>query len=632
MKTRLSMTAAAIALIGLAGCAPSSDPATTVTEAVEALPQISPGRSLAAQLLDDEYTSSADIEFGTDAFTALAETLPGETSFSFGGITENANGATVVQNFTFTVMIEDIEIGLKAETAEFWGFDSEALTARIEGTNLDESVLLADRITLTNISSVGFDAMSERMAQEYNDALATGLDPSGGIITPSDMMIIRDYDITADKLVFDNLKLEPFTVIYADEDGMTQEDISGIHLLQSFAAASRAFSMKGMAMENTAFVFDMATGDQDMMVNMTAPIMVLSNYERGDLEYMSYYDSKFVMDGVFPVDPTGADDTVLDIAMTGGIKTYEVSALNLGNVYRAVSEWQLPEHTESDFMSLGAWRIQDYQFGIDGETVFNIDSFDMDLTSFHWLLPTDIRIDLDGFRYELGTLFDSILDVMPEDEISGDELEQVQKVMTVLAENGLDCFCGDYRLNAAWDETTGKISYDETGTFAELFESSLALDASITTPEQTAAAISEAVDEAVFEEQLKDAAEFRSFVWQLKDTGGLQALATAAHEIGETFPDEPSMAMLAYNDADALRAFASNAVRGFGPEAVREVPEASSWVEALALWLEDGGTLTLKAAPPRPVNANMIEAYEDREPTPSEMIDIFGLSVTHSPS
>ncbi|WOR15187.1 hypothetical protein RYZ27_00710 [Hyphomonas sp. FCG-A18] len=635
MKPLLNSTVAALGFLALSACQPASDPVETgngaSTDITTGSEDIS-GRDLAQKLLSGGFKAEANESFGVEAFTALADTIPGDARFTFGNVTTADNGATVVEDFTFVVAVDGIDLGLKAETAEFWNFNTTALNDRLAGTNTADSIKLADRIEFSNISSVGFDELGARIAEEYNDKLALTIDPSGELLDPASMMVIREYDVRAEKLVLDGLTLEPFEVSYTDSDDLQEDELEGIHMLQAIAAASRAFSLNGFAMQEAEFVMDMGVGDQGLKMDMSVPTTIMSDYRRGDMGYAAYFDTRFDMDGVLPVDDPNFDEHGIPMALKGGIQSYEISDLRLANVYRAVSEWKMPEHTEADFMSLGHWRLENYRFEMSDETVFNADLIDLNLTKFHWLLPTEVSLDLDGFAYEIGTLLKSVFEMMPEEEIPAEELAQMQTVMTVLADNNLDCLCGDYDLKGTWDETTGAITYTENGNFADLFSSFANVDLTLTTPAQTAAALTDAVGEEAFETQIKEAFEFRNAVIRVTDNGGLEATLTAAHEIGKAFPDEPQMAMLAYNDATALRGFAVNAVRGFGPELAKDVPEVRPWVDAAALWLEEGGTLELKVAPETPITFETIETFDETDPEPGEVITRFGINLTHTPS
>ena len=65
------------------------------------------------------------------------------------------------------------------------------------------------------------------------------------------------------------------------------------------------------------------------------------------------------------------------------------------------------------------------------------------------------------------------------------------------------------------------------------------------------------------------------------------------------------------------------------PAASQEFPAAADWLESYASYLESGGSFEVKLTPPTPITVELIESYED-EPEPEEMIEIFGLTVTHT--
>ncbi len=104
------------------------------------------------------------------------------------------------------------------------------------------------------------------------------------------------------------------------------------------------------------------------------------------------------------------------------------------------------------------------------------------------------------------------------------------------------------------------------------------------------------------------------------------------HAIGEAFPEQEGMAMLAYNDAVQLRALAVNMVVGMKPMVRQEVPSADPYMDAIAAFLEDGGTLTFSVKPPTPITFDLIESLDaaEEEPDPDTILDIIGLTVTHT--
>ena len=90
--------------------------------------------------------------------------------------------------------------------------------------------------------------------------------------------------------------------------------------------------------------------------------------------------------------------------------------------------------------------------------------------------------------------------------------------------------------------------------------------------------------------------------------------------------------MLTYNDAAQLRMFSINMVNSMRPFARQEFPGVDPYMDAVAAFLEEGGTLTLSANPPTPITVALIESLEESgiEPGPDEMVEIVGLTVTHT--
>ena len=92
------------------------------------------------------------------------------------------------------------------------------------------------------------------------------------------------------------------------------------------------------------------------------------------------------------------------------------------------------------------------------------------------------------------------------------------------------------------------------------------------------------------------------------------------------------MAILAYNEPEQLRMLAVNSVIGMKPLVRQQVPGLDPWMDALAGFLEEGGSLKVGANPETPVTAAMaaVLAMGGGEPDPEQIIDLFGLTVTHT--
>ena len=118
----------------------------------------------------------------------------------------------------------------------------------------------------------------------------------------------------------------------------------------------------------------------------------------------------------------------------------------------------------------------------------------------------------------------------------------------------------------------------------------------------------------------------------MTDIGGLTNLFAMLDALGDAFSDRPEMAMLTYNDAEQLRAFAKNSAIGLSPMLEQEIPGAEGWMTAIASFIEEGGTLSISAKPAQPINNELIETLQEDgfDPEPEDILELFGLTVSHT--
>jgi len=336
--------------------------------------------------------------------------------------------------------------------------------------------------------------------------------------------------------------------------------------------------------------------------------------------------------GEWPVTDNAADADVMSVLqMVGGIKRSTVAGLKLGRAFEAMANWEFPSKDEADFLDLGVWKLSNYRLDMGGETFFNSDSIAFD-SDFHWLLPTAIELTLSDTGYDLGSLFSVMTEQLGEDLDADITPEQLRTGLEIADRYGFDCFCGDYSLRLGWDEETGAINYLENGQFADAFSGFTSFDIGFSTPAEIAAVFDADDPESALQMALVRDFEFRSLNWQMNDLGGLTNLFEMLHEIGEAFPEQDGMAMLAYNEPDQLRMLAVNSVIGMKPMVRQQVPGLDPWMDALAGFLEEGGSLKFGANPDEPVTAAMIAilAMGGEQPDPEQIIELFGLTVSHT--
>ena len=102
-----------------------------------------------------------------------------------------------------------------------------------------------------------------------------------------------------------------------------------------------------------------------------------------------------------------------------------------------------------------------------------------------------------------------------------------------------------------------------------------------------------------------------------------------AHELGKEYPEEGWGAMLGSMEPAQMRTYLGTMTRMVKPNAAAEFPPAADWIESFATYLETGGSIEFASNPPLPITEELIDSYET-EPEPEEIVEIFGLTVTHT--
>lgn len=563
-------------------------------------------------------------------FAVLFDDLPEGISLKTGAISiDTSTGATVVEDFSIVYDLEGSDVGLLAEEVLFYNFSPAAILDRVNGENLDVSTKVADRIELRDVKTIGMDAVSAMIAQEYLDTIEQGSPLDGEML--SEAAAIRDltYNFGIEQVLLDGFTFEPFTLKpNADADDADEERDS----LKMIGALAGAFSLDALMYRGVTgdlrFTDEGVEGELEMSMGMSG----LRDYDRGNLAFSGSWDMEF--GGEVPVPEAEfsgdySDDGYRQMPIDFAVGYSAISDVRLARAFEALSNWEMPDADETDFMRLGTYETTDYTIGVNGETIFKADQIKVD-ADFHWLLPTSLKLDLTGFGYEFGGLFDALPDLLAEELEPEISLDQAIVGMNIIKKYGFDCFCGDGQLEINWDEETGAIRYDEAGSLADAFASSTLVDLTIPTPATIASLIERGEGEDAFGEIVAEMLEFRSAQMTFADIGGFDRLFPMLHEIGEAFPEVEGMAILAYNEPEQLRTLAYNMVISVKPMVRSELPAADPWMTAAANFIRDGGRLTVSANPPAPINAELIESMDDSEPTPDAIVEILGLTVTHT--
>lgn len=592
-------------------------------------------------LLSTPFAGTADAAAEPVDFAIAFADLPDGVSVQTGTVSVLADsGATQVEDFALVYDLDGTPVGIEADLVLFYDFDPNAIADRIRGTNLDATAKVADRIEMRGVKSVGMEAVSKLLLDEYFDAIDTLTPIDDGVMAEFNALDVFNYNFEMETLLLDGFVLHPFAYAKPDADTaapLHSEEIAPFDSesaerlgFQKVGAFARAFSIDALTYENVLVGYAMRDGEVDMSMDMTLGLAGLRGYDRGDIAFSGSWDTKFT--GMFPIptDP-GGDQDMTTVPMSGGVASSTMSGFRMADAFEALANWEVPDTSQADVFDLGRWEVTDYTFDMAEKSLFASERIVFD-SDFHWLLPTKVAFSMTDTGYNIGNLFEVMTQELGEELEPGLTMEDVRTGLSIVETYGFDCLCGDFAVDLNWSPESGDITYRESGNFAEAFSGKTSADVGFSTPAKIAGLFDLDDPEDGFEDAFKSDFEFRSFETVMTDLGGLSNLFEMLHAIGEAFPEQEGMAMLAYNDAVQLRALAVNMVVGMKPMVRQEVPSADPYMDAIAAFLEEGGTLTFSVKPPTPITVALIEALDDaeEEPDPDTILEIIGLTVTHT--
>ena len=332
------------------------------------------------------------------------------------------------------------------------------------------------------------------------------------------------------------------------------------------------------------------------------------------------------------------------MAQTESYATSSVSEVRLDKLMGFLARSELPDMNERDLLSFGRWNITGYQAALNDKEILTADRAYFNGDQFEWLIPSDFSFGVEGATLNTGELtgffqilFDSFLSQASSGDLSAQDQTEIdlvregfQNAIDLMPEHGLDTLPFDAGFSLSWDPAAG--STDLNLTFDAEGYGKSALDIAITLPDYGAAqAAYEAEDrESAFETAFMEAFAFRGARFEEVDKGGYAKLIGFAHDLGKRYPDQAWGAMLGNLPPEQMRAYLGTMVRMGKAAAEEEFPPAADWIESYASYLEAGGAIEFVSNPPQPINKALIEAHDGEDPEPDEIVEMFGLTVTHT--
>lgn len=640
--------AGAAAILTLSACTPESE--------TPALPELeTPGLSEAGDAVIDGYRAFAndrfvDLSRGEADLSGLLAALPNYAQVTWQSKSyDSESGATLFEGLSIGFG-ESGAFGLSFETAKLWGFDDSLLIARLKGERLAESGPLLSRMEGTNVTYFG-------LALALNSLFEATLDQLDGDLPEGFEFGFDKLESQTDRFVVSGLALRPWelTPLPAEmlaglDEDVPEKGLDLIHDGQWLIALGRSLSLEKSVSIGAEVVMDMRQPGAEVSAEYSVDFAAAenmqgfdigSNISRGYTAIQSHTYNDAMAPGeviTFSGFPSGFVMTQTQIYGESAIRDLRLDTL-MGFLARS----ELPGMTERDLLSLGTWRVTDYVSQLNDKEILTADAAYFDGDSFEWIIPSDLRFGFQGAKLNTGELtgfFSVFFDMFATNAASEDMSEEdraemdmvregIQKAIELMPEHGLDQIPFDADFNASWNPDTGptefSLKFDAEG--FSLNE----LDVEISLPDYDSlqAAFESDERETAIEQAFETAFAFRGVRWFEQDKGGFEKLFGFAHALGKEYPDQGWGAMLGSMEPAQLRSYLGTMTRMGKGAAAEEFPPAVDWIEAYATYLESGGSFEFVSRPPTPITADFIESF-DGEPEADEVVEIFGLTVTHT--
>ncbi|MFN4185237.1 MAG: hypothetical protein ACK4M6_10660 [Hyphomonas sp.] len=537
-------------------------------------------------------------------------------TFTDGGY-DSASGAHRLRGVTLKLLGERQETLFTANEALVWNLDAEALSARIRGERLSETLRIFDRIEL---KGVNFDLSDYTDA--VTDAVNAALDEPATRTTESATMQVGT-------LALGGFTLHPWT--YQEVAG-EEEGLAAMRVVSAFA---RSFSL------DTALFLDAVNaqtmGDAEVTGTIVAryPRQLVYGYDRGKLGGAVQTDVTF--EGSFDGTVSQTGEYIPEgFSMSGRSAFGSWTGVDFSKLLEWGEKGEMPPVSERDLWNLGTYILEDTSIALSGEPVLEIGKMAFTATQFSWFLPEEVRVTHEDVSLDLGRFLDVAASLDPEGAQSAEEGPSLREIAAMLNKAGLSRISGDGAFTFRWNPETGATLLENSGTTDGLFSGVTRVEASLPAYAELVpvfGADGQTYDEAALDALMEERMIVKQASTRLTDLGGMNKFAALTIEIAKSGAfEDPMMANFATATPETVRMFASGLVMLGSTSMTKELPQATAWAAMLSQFITRGGTFEVSAAPrPELFEQTGLASGGMSERTPAELVELLGIVVTHTP-
>ncbi len=573
-------------------------------------------------------TSNLDVE-------SLNAALAGSARLSYGFATQETLTAPMrLTDFRFELLGDKPSTLFTADEVLVWNADTEALIARLNGQQLDTTVRLFDRIEMSGLK---FDLTDYTNA--VDDAVAAAM-PAGETVDIG----YDEASMNVGRVIFGGMTLHPWT--FEETEG-EEEGIAAIRLISALA---RSFSLETAAFLDADISQTLTESGASGTIVSRYDRQLVEGYDRGDIASMIQTGVTFSGSIPVPDVTAGLDAAELDAAPLTSMRSVEMAGrsgysawtgLRFASLLEYGERGELPPITARDLWSFGTYTLADTEMSLGGKPIFEIGRLDIAADKFAWFLPERISVTHEDASLNLVEILKWAEEIEPSAPPEEGGEPTVAEMIGILERTGLGKLSGDGAFSLTWDSETGSAKLATNNTSDGLYTEEGRLELRLPTYAQLVPAFGvdgktpdESALSALFDEQFT----FIGGHYSLSDGGLLNALAALTIEVARfSGEDDPMLGNFANSTPEAVRMFASGMVM-FGAGAVsQDLPQATAWITSLSQFINTGGTFKIAFAPETALSAADFtgagaETGMAESPDFAEFVDLFGLSITHTPA
>lgn len=536
-------------------------------------------------------TAEPDAATGAMRLTDIRVTLPGDTPQEF----------------------------MAVEDALVWGFDTAALTARIRGERLGDTIRLFDRIELSGVS---FDLA------DYSNMLDTALTDLTGD-GPEGRTEYEVSTIYVGQLVADGFTLHPWT------HSETETQDKGAAAIQLLSAIASSFSLDSLLFTETVSLQELSTNELFGELIYQYPHYLLQSYDRGRIAGMYQSDATFSLE--FEMEQRLFDNSSPGPFLMTGVNAYGAwTDIDFSTLLVWGERGEMPPVTECNLWSFGRYVADGTAFQINDVDFLRAGRIEMTATDFAWFLPERVSLGYQDMAIDLAGFLNFADSLLPPDELDAGEPRPAE-IAGLLERAGLARIAGDGMLDIVWNAETGETLIENRGVKHGLFSGLMRFQASFPSYAELVPAFGEdgrTPDEDALGELMDARAAFNGAEIRLTDLGGFDTIARFVIELARSgYVDDPTLASFADQTPQGLRLFASGMIALSSGALTAELPQARPWLASLTQFISTGGTFAILLDPKQPINSERFETGTGLDDlSPDALINLLGVSVTHTPA